>query len=347
MHLHYFRSHQNNFGDALNAWLWDALLADRARHAENVWLCGIGTILNHTLPRDRPMVIMSSGVGYGPAPIDHAGNWDIAAVRGPLSARCLGLDREKAVTDGAMLLSLLPDLAPAAPIPSRSGTVFMPHYATVDCGAWAQACAIAGIEFVDPRTDSRTILAKIRSARLVIANAMHGAIVADVVRTPWVAAAFDLRSSSFKWTDWCLSMGIRHQPHVLPASTLCEAVRHRALPPVGDDLPHPAQTTAAQAQQFRRANRATGHCATLYYRKIATRAVHEIATHLGTLEQRLAPQVSQRRIAQAASVLRTLANAPPVLSNDSVFHRQRERMAGALHAMAARYGLALHGGLAL
>ncbi|WP_420383134.1 polysaccharide pyruvyl transferase family protein [Novosphingobium sp.] len=344
MNLHYFFGHENNIGDALNAWLWDALLADRATRAENVRLCGIGTILNHTLPTDRPLVIMSSGVGYGPLPVDRAQNWDVAAVRGPLSAHCLNLDRDKAITDGAMLLSLLPGSAPA---PRRSGILFIPHYMAVDGAAWPQACAMAGIEFVDPRSDSHAIIAKIRSAELVIANAMHGAILADVLRTPWIAATFDPMSNSFKWNDWCLSMDLRYRPHTLRPSTLYDAVKHRALPRSGDDLPHPARGIAALSRQFQHSNRAAGLGTRLLYRKIASRAVREIAARLDTLEQRFATGPSQRRIAEAAAALHALASAPAMLSDERVFHRQRERMAGALLTMATRYGLALHSGLGL
>lgn len=346
MNLHYFFDHQNNFGDALNAWLWDALLPDRTMNSSDIWLCGIGTILNHNLPGDKPMVIMGSGVGYGPTPIDRERNWDVAAVRGPLSAHCLGLDREKAITDGAILLSLLPEYAPSAAPQSRAGTLFIPHYMSVDGSAWPQACALAGIEFVDPRSDSRQIMAKIQSAQLVIADAMHGAIAADVLRTPWVATSFHMRTTSFKWNDWCMSMQIRHRPHGMPASTLFEVVRNMAGPPSGDRIPRAAQGIEALSRRQRRSNPARGTSAAFYYRKFATRMIHEIATHVDALEQRFAPRISQQRLAEAANALRKLASAPAMLSEESVFHRQRERMIDALQGLAGRYGLALHKDLA-
>ena len=347
MNLHYFFDHKNNFGDALNTWLWDALLADRKMNATDIWLCGIGTILNHNLPPDKPMVIMGSGIGYGPTPIDRGRNWDVAAVRGPLSAHCLGLDQEKAITDGAILLSLLPEYAPKAATQSRSGTLFIPHYMSVEGSAWAQACALAGIEFVDPRSDSRQIMVKIQSAELVIADAMHGAIVADVLRTPWVAASFDMRTNSFKWNDWCLSMQIRHRPHGLPASTLFEVVRNMAMPLNGDRMPLAAQGIEALSRQHRRNNRAKGTSIVFQYCKIANRVISDIATHVGALEQRFAPLASHRRIVEAANALHKLAGAPAMLSDDTVFHMQRERMANALKGLAERYGVALHKDLPL
>jgi len=291
------------------------------------------------------MVIMGSGIGYGPAPSGCARHWDVAAVRGPLSAKCLGLAPDKAITDGAMLLSLLPEYWPSPR--SRSGTLFIPHYMTVDGGAWAQACAIAGVEFVDPRSDSRAILAKIQSAELVIAGAMHGAIVADVLRTPWLSTTFDPRSGSFKWNDWCLSMQIDHRPHALPASTLCERVRNWALPSGGYRLPHAAQGIETLAHAYRRANRAAAHSVTTVYRKIATRAAHAIATQFGAIEQRFAPGRSPRRVSEAAMALNALTSVTPMLSHDSVYHQQRERMAVALRGTAGRYGLTLREGLAL
>ena len=58
-------------------------------------------------------------------------------------------------------------------------------------GNWRKACDRAGITFLDSTADPLETIAKIRGSRLVISEAMHGAIVADALRTPWVARASD------------------------------------------------------------------------------------------------------------------------------------------------------------
>ena len=40
--------------------------------------------------------------------------------------------------------------------------------------------------YVDPASGPRHVVDAIRSARLVVTSAMHGAIVADAFRVPWI-----------------------------------------------------------------------------------------------------------------------------------------------------------------
>jgi succinoglycan biosynthesis protein ExoV len=43
---------------------------------------------------------------------------------------------------------------------------------------------------------------------------MHGAIIADSVRVPWVPVKFHVHEP-FKWSDWCESVELRYQIHDL------------------------------------------------------------------------------------------------------------------------------------
>ena len=183
MKLYYFIG-SSNFGDSLNGWLWHRLLPRAWDPDDDTHFAGIGTIINADMPAAPRWIVFGSGVGYGRLP-PHFGSdrWTIVAVRGPLSATVLGLPAEAAVTDGAMLLATLPEYAPL-PSDERKGVVFVPHFEAERGAAWPPACRKAGIDYINPLGDSRAVVERIRGARLVIAEAMHAAIVADALQGP-------------------------------------------------------------------------------------------------------------------------------------------------------------------
>ena len=229
MQLLYFREHAlTNFGDDLNAWMWSELLPGMWDPADGVWLCGIGTILNQELiPPGRKWIVAGSGVGYGLPLTDLGGkSFRILGVRGPLTAKILGIDSSYAVTDGAILLSALPECAPS-PESERKGIVFMPHYQSLPAGNWQEACEAAGFEFLDPRLESRGIVQRLRTAELVLADAMHAAIVADTLRVPWIPLVTSPTINTFKWLDWTLSMDLEYHPIQLAPSTSLEVWRNK------------------------------------------------------------------------------------------------------------------------
>lgn len=222
LEIFYYRQNAN-FGDHLNSWLWPALVPGITTVDSRFTLCAIGTLLSDLMPRGRRWLVMGSGTGYSPPPDLTRSEWHFAAVRGPLTARAMGLPAQTAVTDAAILLAALPD-GRGSPLPAerRSGVVFMPHWKQLRFGRWREACEAADVEFIDPLQDSRDTLARIRGARLVLADAMHAAICADSVRVPWVPLCISHENHSFKWIDWTASLELAYAPHVMPASTWLE-----------------------------------------------------------------------------------------------------------------------------
>lgn len=221
MKLTYFKCKRPNFGDDLNAYIWPRLLGDGFFDDDGrEFFVGIGSIIYDTYPREARKIVVGSGYGGYTGPPDvHDGSWEFAFVRGPRTADVLGIPREKVVTDGAVLLRAV-ELPPAA---AETPVVFIPHFQSLDRGNWKETCAIAGIRFVDPSGDVETVLAEIRGARMVITESMHGAIVADALRTPWVAVTPIAKEHRFKWRDWAESLDIPLRAHTLFPSTTREA----------------------------------------------------------------------------------------------------------------------------
>lgn len=203
-----------NFGDALNDWLWDRILPGKIT-GTGPYLSVIGTLSACRIPPAEPMIIFSSGVGYGAFPnFNDRSDITVSCLRGPLSARALNVDPSASVTDGAALLATLDDFKPI-PTSKRRGIVFMPHHRTEEIGGFDRICEAAGIEYLSPLHDSRETIYRIANAELVLADAMHAAIVADTMRVPWIPIVTSPRSSAFKWLDWTLSLGMPYEPSLL------------------------------------------------------------------------------------------------------------------------------------
>lgn len=221
MKLTYYRGAPPNFGDEINADLWRHLLPRGfLDDDERDLFLGAGSILWDYLPRaSRKFVAGSGWGGYTEPPDVHDGSWSVIWVRGPITAARLGLDPRFAIADAAVLLRETPLPAPA----NQTGVAFMPHFESIRRGNWAEACRLAGITFLDPRDDTASLVARIRGARLVIAEAMHGAIVADALRTPWIPVLPFHPQHRLKWDDWAGALEVTLRPVRLMPSNLLEA----------------------------------------------------------------------------------------------------------------------------
>lgn len=230
MLLYYHRDPKGNFGDDLNPWLWGRLLPgffhggfphepklrDGSADGETLFV-GIGTLLNRNIPERASKIVFGTGAGYGPPPAVN-GSWDISCVRGPLTAAMLGLDRSLAVTDPGILVRAI-DIQRGPTICRMS---YMPHCSSARRADWSKICEQVGIGFIDPRWPVERVLRGICSTEVLITEAMHGAIVADALRTPWLPVA--TRSTlELKWHDWCQSLGLEYKPVRMPALWRLEA----------------------------------------------------------------------------------------------------------------------------
>jgi succinoglycan biosynthesis protein ExoV len=204
MQLYYFKDKHGNFGDDLNPWFWQNALDNFFDDDDHALLVGIGTLINHRAPGGRKKITLGSGVGYGNLPADLE-NWDFQLVRGPLSAQKLGLDEYHWITDPAVLV---PSFLPLTDVKKKYAYSFLPHHGSDRVGDWQRLCNEAGLNYISPGMSPHDVFKEIKSSHILITEAMHGAIIADAYRTPWIPVKCSRHFSDFKWDDWMQSMGI-------------------------------------------------------------------------------------------------------------------------------------------
>ena len=252
MQLYHWRGAARNFGDELNTLLWPRLLPGFFDDDPAERFLGIGSVLDAR--HDAGAVKLVAGTGYGGyrAPPTLDTNWIIHWVRGPLTARQLGLPEACGLGDPAMLL----------PGPCAGGLSigFMPHFESLERGAWVEAAHAAGITLIDPRGDPSAILASIGACRLLVSEAMHGVIVADAMRVPWIALRPLVSIHRAKWQDWAGALGLRLRFQLLAASSLAERLHASPLAAPRRcrhllDLAHPTLHAAARRRFIEQAAR--------------------------------------------------------------------------------------------
>ncbi len=222
MQLISYHGRTPNFGDDLNACLWPALAPDLFDGNSEDGFLGIGTVIGMPVPGIRTLHVFGSGIGN-----NRLDRWRDQAVRywcvrGPISARLLGVSADLAITDGAVLTPLVHGF-PAMGA-GGGGTVIVPHWQTLDHPGWPAVAAETGFELIDPRADPRLVVERIARADLVLAEAMHGAIIADTYGVPWIAFATSKNFGSTKWVDWAMSLGLEFDLTPIPPPSPCQVL---------------------------------------------------------------------------------------------------------------------------
>lgn len=210
-----------NFGDHLNPWLWQQLLPGVFDENEATAFVGIGTLLNNLLPQRLPnarkIAVFSSGFGYETASTVVDDAWKIYCLRGPLSAQKLDVPAKLAVADGAILIRRI-----FKPKGKAYRFAYMPHihHALYGGTTWDSICEQIGFKYIAPYWPIEQVLSAISQTEILLTEAMHGAIVADALRVPWIPIRTSARVLTFKWQDWCSSINLEYQPiYVTPLTS--------------------------------------------------------------------------------------------------------------------------------
>lgn len=223
INIYYYKSKEGNFGDDLNIALWNHVFADRdltfcfhgdEYSTENELLdrmiIGIGTLLDSRLPKSPQKIIFGTGAGYfSPPVLDES--YTVLFVRGPKTAQTLGLEPSMAITDPALLACDF--IEPTDTVAGRIG--LLPHHGSLYTNMWQDLADTHGLHFINPRHDARHVIANISSCQALITEAMHGAILADAYRTPWVPVSSNPGINATKWMDWCATVNLPYEPYDL------------------------------------------------------------------------------------------------------------------------------------
>lgn len=204
---HYERVPGGNFGDDLNEVFWESIIGQplETLGGNNTYFLGIGTRLRRkNIPENKKIVVFGAGYGYETIPPKVNSDWDIRCVRGPLTADKLQISQDKVITDPAIMIALLyPSLE------KKYKISFIPHHLSIDEDNWKEVCESVNINYIDSTQNPDSVIKEINKSELVITESLHGAIIADSFRIPWIPIYTRSHFSTFKWDDWAASMNLK------------------------------------------------------------------------------------------------------------------------------------------
>ena len=272
---------------------------------------GIGSTIGEA-PADASRKIVC-GAGYVPyyhkAPNLQEGQWDVAFVRGPITAKRLNLAPELAIGDAGTLVRTQINTA------RKSGEriSFMPHWESMEAGNWEEVCHEAGIHLIDPRKPVVKVIDELLSSKLLVTEAMHGAIVADAFRIPWVPVLPLNAVHREKWYDWAATLDLKLTPRRLWPSQLSELNFNMLRAKDGANAPFfTGEEHAAPSSTLRKAKRFVE------------------SSRIGTF-------ANEKLLDMAAYRLNQLAKAPAMLSSERAIDRVTERMMEKVQGLRTAY----------
>jgi succinoglycan biosynthesis protein ExoV len=188
----------NNFGDKLNDTIFNSLGITESIDYKKPNLhgltestaLGLGTLLTRKVV--SPVTVLGSGangISYPKIPLNYK------FVRGKGTAAYLNLDPSLAVGDTAYFLKDYIQNLDAGYKDYEIGII--PHYINDK--------VLVGDNIISPTLSIEEFIIKASKCKLILAEAMHGAICADILRIPWAPISIDSDKypiQHFKWNDF-------------------------------------------------------------------------------------------------------------------------------------------------
>lgn len=205
----FYRDWLGNFGDVLNEPFFNEVTPNLLVKKKQLSFYGIGSLLNNTFGEISNAVIFGSGIGHGDPPIIDHNSVKIFGVRGPYSATSCKISLSKVIGDPGLYLPKLNFYKRS--ISSQSGSVCLaPHHTT--CEAWR-------IPYTDKFTlansydEINKYIHLIASAKLVLAESLHAAILAAAFDVPFIPVRLNAKVNSIKWKDFYASLEMNYESH--------------------------------------------------------------------------------------------------------------------------------------
>jgi len=187
----------NNFGDKLNDIIFPSIginncIPYNKPNLANLPLdtaVGLGTLLTKKI-RSSVTVLGTGADGTRKPNV----NLDYKFVRGSLTAKFLGLDHSLAKGDAAYYLK---NYMQALVRPKEYKVGIVPHYVNNN--------ELVGSNIISPTLPTNKFIKEISKYEIILAEAMHGAICADILRIPWAPISINQERypiQFFKWQDW-------------------------------------------------------------------------------------------------------------------------------------------------
>ena len=217
----YYQSPTGNFGDDLNVSLWPQLIPDFHSLLPDSVFVGIGTILDERIPQEKHVVVMGTGHRPNEETFSLSPQWSIYGVRGHLTTDAVGLPKKMAIGDPAHLIA---KVARYNAFGESSVVGLVPHYSSLEADeqGWKRCAELCDLKLISPCNEVDAVVNEIAKCDRVLTESLHGAIVADTLRIPWLSLRSTtkhlegMKVNSFKWQDWCSTLSLQHDPIDLP-----------------------------------------------------------------------------------------------------------------------------------
>ncbi|MGP1992282.1 polysaccharide pyruvyl transferase family protein [Zobellia laminariae] len=186
------------------------------------YFLGIGSILTSENPhfediKDKRKIVFGTGIRpsstYNEFSLDKT--WSVKFLRGPLSSGYLG-NKHEYISDAAYAVRQLAAFSDIQNTKKKYEISIMPYFHSVQYFDWEKIAKKLGYHLISPYSEGGVehTLREIAASKYLITEAMHGAILADILRVPWHRFVLTTpytegeRISDFKWNDWMGSIDI-------------------------------------------------------------------------------------------------------------------------------------------
>ncbi|MCA0985179.1 polysaccharide pyruvyl transferase family protein [Halobacillus yeomjeoni] len=204
----------NNFGDALNPWLFNKLVGKKPVNVKNIInykrkpvYSVIGSVLDNNPINE--LIVWGSGFKYENSTLKKAPK-SIHAVRGPLSRNNLvklGLYCPEVYGDPALLLPKFYN----PEINRKYKLGIIPHYVDKENKYYRNLIKNIDSEvlLIDIEDNIEVVIDQIKSCELIASSSLHGLIVADAYEIPSLSIKFsnNVKGGNFKFKDYMYSVG--------------------------------------------------------------------------------------------------------------------------------------------